>query len=182
MYLRCRKYVPDYANNEDGSMQFGIRKNNLFSINGVNVNAEQVCEIVEEVGYWRKANQIHNWFVENVQNGNDDCRDYYVDPEDLQKLLDTVNEVLNSIELIDGEVINGYTIKDGKSIPIKEPGKIIKDPTIADKLLPTSEGFFFGSTEYNEYYYEDLVHTKNILEKALAQNDLFSDYYYHSSW
>lgn len=23
--------------------------------------------IWSEVGYWRKANQIHNWFVENVQ-------------------------------------------------------------------------------------------------------------------
>ena len=29
--------------------------------------------IIEQVGYWRKANQIHNWFVENVQDGEDDC-------------------------------------------------------------------------------------------------------------
>ena len=39
-----------------------------------------------EVCYWRKANQIHNWFVENVQDGDDDCRDYYVSEEDLEEL------------------------------------------------------------------------------------------------
>ena len=27
----------------------------------------------KEVMYWRKANYIHNWFVENIQNGSDDC-------------------------------------------------------------------------------------------------------------
>ena len=27
---------------------------------------------------WRKANQIHSWFVENVQSGKDDCGMYYV--------------------------------------------------------------------------------------------------------
>lgn len=25
-------------------------------------------DIAEEICYWRKANQIHNWFVENVQS------------------------------------------------------------------------------------------------------------------
>ena len=29
--------------------------------------------IMEMVGYWRKQNAIHNWFVENVQDGIDDC-------------------------------------------------------------------------------------------------------------
>jgi hypothetical protein len=31
-----------------------------------------------EVGYWRKANHIHHWFVENVQDGEDDCCNYEV--------------------------------------------------------------------------------------------------------
>ena len=26
------------------------------------------------VGYWRKANAIHNWFVQNVQDGRDECQ------------------------------------------------------------------------------------------------------------
>jgi hypothetical protein len=27
-----------------------------------------------EVGYWRKANQIHRWLVENAQHGIDECQ------------------------------------------------------------------------------------------------------------
>jgi hypothetical protein len=45
-------------------------------------------------GYWRKVYAIHNWFVRNVQNGEDNCQEFWVSPEDLQKLLDTVNDVL----------------------------------------------------------------------------------------
>ena len=39
--------------------------------------------LFEEVGYWRKANAIHNWFVNNIQNGKDDCRRYEVSKENL---------------------------------------------------------------------------------------------------
>ncbi|MBI0579191.1 hypothetical protein IEC97_17610 [Neobacillus cucumis] len=28
--------------------------------------------MLEEVAYWRKANQIHNWFVENLNDGTDE--------------------------------------------------------------------------------------------------------------
>jgi hypothetical protein len=52
------------------------------------IKPERVKYVVEEVGYWRKANQIHKWFVDNVQKGNDDCGNYYVDREDLENLLD----------------------------------------------------------------------------------------------
>lgn len=48
----------------------------------------------KEIGYWRKANAIHRWFVENVQNGEDDCRDYFVTKEQLTELLNLVNQVL----------------------------------------------------------------------------------------
>jgi len=43
-------------------------------------------EITFPVGYWRKANQIHNWFVQNIQNGNDNCGNYYVSRENLETL------------------------------------------------------------------------------------------------
>jgi hypothetical protein len=37
--------------------------------------------------YWRKANQIHNWFVTNIQDGNDNCGEYYVSQDKLKELL-----------------------------------------------------------------------------------------------
>ena len=47
-----------------------------------------------EIGYWRKSNHIHKWFVDNVQNETDDCGHYEVSREDLKELLDVCKEVL----------------------------------------------------------------------------------------
>ena len=56
----------------------------------------KICTVVAEVGYWRKANAIHDWFVRNVQDGVDECQKSYVSDEQLQKLLDDVNTVLEN--------------------------------------------------------------------------------------
>jgi hypothetical protein len=103
-----------------------------------------------KIGYWRKANAIHQWFVDNCQNGEDDCRDAYVSREKLEELLGVVKEVL-------------------------------ADKSKADELLPTQQGFFFGSTEYDEYYFHDLEHTKKILKNALSMPKEW-DFGYQSSW
>ena len=106
----------------------------------------------EEVGYWRKANAIHRWFVDNVQNGVDDCGVYPVSKEDLRALLAACR-----------------LIESGWEMP--------------EKVLPTQSGFFFGSVEYDEWYYEDIKETIDILEKVLAETD-FDNYQitYQSSW
>jgi len=58
------------------------------------IPVEKICSIITEEMYWRKANAIHQWFVKNVQDGEDDCGDYYVDTDQLQELLNIVVEVL----------------------------------------------------------------------------------------
>ena len=52
----------------------------------------------------------------------------------------------------------------------------------AKDLLPTTEGFFFGSTDYDDYYFDDLKETVNVLEEELKNEDEEGDYYYTSSW
>ena len=107
------------------------------------------------MGYWRKANAVHNWFVDNVQDGNDDCKRYWVSKEDLQKLLDVVN-------------------------------KALKNPSTAHEYLPTVRGFFFGSQDYDEYYFKDLRYTKEmlteLLNELLKEDTQYTDIYYESSW
>lgn len=50
--------------------------------------------------------------------------------------------------------------------------KVLEDRTKAEELLPTMEGFFFGNTEYNEYYFEDVEAVKDfITNKLLPQFD-----------
>lgn len=50
--------------------------------------------IIVQAGYWRKANHIHDWFVQNIQGGEDDCKDYYVDRDTLIELKETCEKVL----------------------------------------------------------------------------------------
>ena len=46
--------------------------------------------------YWRKTNSVHKWFVDHVQDGNDDCGYYSVDYEELEELRDTCRKVLEN--------------------------------------------------------------------------------------
>ena len=140
--------------------------------------------IKEEVGYWRKANHIHNWFVENVQDGVDDCA-YHdeVTKEDLEELLHICEFVLNNCKLVDGKIHNGYRYENGTRIPIVEDGKYVENSNIAEKLLPTTSGFFFGGTNYDEYYVEDIKNTIEIVKNVLETTDFDKQMvYYVSSW
>lgn len=139
------------------------------------------AQLTEEVGSWRKANQIHGWFVDNVQNGEDDCREYDVTCEHLRALSRTVDQVLSNSKLIPGQVAVGYTLDGGERKYTYVTGQAIADPEIAQRLLPTRNGFFFGSCDYDAFYREDLRDTQSILAAAFASpaNVEFS---YQSSW
>lgn len=143
------------------------------------------AKIKEEIGYWRKANQIHNWFVEHVQDGEDDCCYHNeVTKEILEELLDTCEKVLASCELIPAKIKNGYTFDaSGNRVYDYTDGLIVKDSSIAEKLLPSCEGFFFGGTDYNEYYVDDIKNTIDIITRTLETTDFEKEMiYYVSSW
>ena len=184
MYLTRKTYVKNWNHQkEEGIPQWEIvvnRGGKPYS----NIDSSKVKYIEEEVGYWRKANAIHSWFVKNVQNGNDDCGEYWVDVDALKELLDTVNKVLDSISMQKGVLLNG-TIYD-KENPEGKPnfisGDVVVDETVAEELLPTQSGFFFGNTDYNERYVDDLKQTKEIIEYVLNTTSPDSEIYYSSRW
>lgn len=119
-----------------------------------NLPGEDTYYIQKQVAYWRKANQIHAWFVDNVQNGVDECQDSYVDREQLQVLRTLCVELLGS-----------------------------RDVERAKEQLPPRQGFFFGGYEIDEYYWEDLQDTVNQLTPVLTNPNLeHFDFIYHSSW
>ncbi len=59
---------------------------------------------------------------------------------------------------------------------------ILDDKTLAPTLLPTTSGFFFGSTNYDEWYYQDLQETINILDKIINQHTENDRYVYIASY
>ena len=58
---------------------------------------------------------------------------------------------------------------------------VLADKDDAKELLPTSRGFFWGDTEYNEYYYQDITDTIQGLSEAL--DDIRpNDKLYYYAW
>lgn len=142
----------------------------------------EVCAV-----YWRKANQVHAWFVANVQDGKDDCGTYDVERSQLEELANLCEEVLAESELVPGTITNGYeSTESGPMKPCLEEGKLIADPSAAKAKLPTASGFFFGSTDYDGWYYDDLKRTSRDIRAALATFDTEGwdgwQFQYHSSW
>lgn len=180
MYLYKKNYVKNWSHMKPEELhEVTVKKAGEVR---KDIKPERVSYITEDVMYWRKANAIHNWFVQNVQDGQDDCKDYWVSEKDLETLLNLCEEVLDHSELIGGQIENGYSFENGKKVPNIVEGKIIKDPTMAEQLLPVTDGFFFGSTDYDEYYYEDIKSTRDALKALLAEPSRGSSYYYHASW
>lgn len=136
-----------------------------------------------KIAQWRKANQIHKWFVVNVQDGNDDCGYYKVDKEELIQLQHCCSIILDECKLVDGKVINGFIFDGGQRIPQIVDGKIIDKPEICENILPTQEGFFFGGIDYDNCYYLDVKYTYDILDKIIAETDWDNEeVFYTSSW
>ena len=146
MYLSKRTYVQQWEH------QKPEEKYNVEVTKGgesANINPKKVKYIIEEAGYWRKQNQIHRWFVENIQNGTDDCGEYYVSKDELVSLLELCE-------------------------------KVKADNALADELLPGASGFFFGGTDYDEWYFNGIDNTIEILKEALEDEN--GEYLYSSSW
>jgi hypothetical protein len=146
MYLKTNKYVSrfDYITT-NGEM---VKKENpdfkivstLFGMEDkVDKDTFAGLEISFPMGYWRKANHIHNWFVNNIQEGEDNCADYFLSLEKLEELKSICEEVLAK-----------------------------QDPTVCDDLLPTRSGFFFGGTGYDEYYFGSVQETIDIINRCIA--------------
>lgn len=80
MYLTATRLI---CNEDEGNLKQKLQELFDYSIDGVSTN----------VGYWRKAYHLHLWFVENVQEGEDDCGRYEVSREQLAELLDIVRQI-----------------------------------------------------------------------------------------
>ena len=161
MYLNARKHLSkidykalqandklDYNSPEAVYPQF----NNLMELTQLTEVATDMYGASVEVtcAYWRKANQIHNWFVTNVQGGKDNCGEYYVSQDKLTELM----------------VICEHALEN-------------KDPA----LLQPQGGFFFGSTDIDEWYWNDLKSTISQLKRVLTLPEVDNlSFYYNSSW
>ena len=177
MYLSKKTYVQNWSHMKPEELhEVTVKKGgNLVG----EIKPERISNIEESVAYWRKANHIHQWFVENCQDGEDNCRQYYVSREQLKELVETCKKVKKSLK---------KSPKGKKNVEVGWKGgekmyeqiTVAIDTSVADELLPPQPGFFFGGTEYDDYYIQCLDDTIKQIEPLLKEEN--GEFYYQSSW
>ena len=110
-------------------------------------------ESFSELGYWRKANQIHNWFIRN--QSEDNC-------EPIDVTLDELKELKSLCSL----VLNARSFEHGFDVAITH--------------LPPLDGFFFGDTNVDDYYYDQIINTIDIINKCEKSKEI--SFIYQASW
>lgn len=153
MYLRATKYVSrwyfDGNNDNDNNPLFNQLVEQFCVTDAIGDTEFGSISIDFPMGYWRKVNSVHNWFVEICGGGVDECQPMYVNRQHLEELREICKQVL-------------------------------ADHSLAEELLPTSAGFFFGSTDFDEYYFKDLEYTVKVIDRCLKSK--FDYFEYQASW
>jgi hypothetical protein len=138
-------------------------------------------DILSGVIYWRKANSIHAFFCDNgslAADGKEDVGYYLVERNTILKLIERIDAITSDKPKQEQvEYFDFATMTD-----------IVKDVeyklniTLAENLLPTRSGFFFGGTDYDYWYYTDLIRTADLLKKELAAVPNQQVWFYYASW
>ena len=157
-YLTAKKYVSKWNYSNDYKDKTITQEfQDLIPMDAPDITKySQFAGITVEypVGYWRKANAIHNYFVQTVGGGVDECQEMWVSRELLRDLRERCQDVLSS---------------DDMEEKAQEIG------------LETVSGFFFGDNEYSEWYKDDLLLTIEIIDHVLTLPEEYS-LHYQASW
>lgn len=143
----------------------------VVDIDGYDTDTYELFHVSGAERYYRKANQIQNYFEEHYyEDGND------YDGDDYNNIVTKVDD-LTIDDII--EHIDNIETSENKEETAKEE-------------FPTTEGFFYGSTEYDESYFvsngefeNDLIELKEIrneINQKLENTDYHAVITYSSWW
>lgn len=109
--------------------------------------------IDDELFYWRKANQIRRWLVNHIPEFDED--------DDCKSFVLSKELLLNLLADIQ---------------------KVVGNPKCAAEVLPTSDGFFFGSMDYGDWYFNQLKQTSKVLPNIIKDTDFDSEEIVYTEW
>ena len=113
----------------------------------------------ETLAYFRKVNFIQKFFEDRYEVPDDES--VPITKEDLQELADLCERVMSKFEEWDS------TKESLDSDDQVEPPKHIQE--YAEELLPTCDGFFFGSTDYDRWYFNDVKYVLKTVKEVLQE-------------
>lgn len=143
----------------------------VVNIDGYNTDTYELFHVSGAEHYYRKTNQIQNYFEEHFyEDGNDyegsDYNNVVTEVDDL-----TIDDIIECIDNIESSENKEETAKEE---------------------FPTTEGFFYGSTEYDQSYFDtnnefkndltELQKIRNEINQRLENTDYHAVITYSSWW
>ena len=108
-----------------------------------------------EAAYFRKVNFLLPFF-----GYEENCSDIEIDKYQVEDLVNACHTILDTLET------------SGKQAATE----------VANEMLPTEGGFFFGSTEYDEWYFKDVEYVLNKFTTILDNTDWDNETLYMHCW
>ncbi len=139
-YLSASRYVGGWNHSSDEERAlYGDLLSKLGLSPSLNPGAPSLTVKVN-VAYWRKANQIHGWFVANVQDGVDECQVADVEREKLVELRDLCKQAIEDkqplIEPKSGFFFGSMTIDDwyweDLKLTVRQLDAVLNNPVFND--------------------------------------------------
>lgn len=140
----------------------------VVNIDGYNTNNYELFHVSDTERYYCKANQIQNYFEERFYEDGNDC-----DSDEYDNVVTKIDDLT-----IDDIIARINNIESNKETAKEE--------------FPTTEGFFYGSTEYDEFYFEknnefksdliELQKIRNEINEKLKNTDYHAIITYSSWW
>jgi hypothetical protein len=162
MYLNVSERIEQYDYQRVGMdlvRTEDSRYSNVIEASGIKVKDNVASSVSVEwtAIYWRKANQIHGWFVETCGDGVDECQRIPVSRDRLVELHSICSQLIDT-----------------------------RSTELAQELLPPTPGFFFGAYEIDEYYWRDIEETHEqlteLLDEITPENYWNYSIEYQASW
>ena len=110
-----------------------------------------------EIFYWRKFNALHGFIVDTFANGVDECQTIEIGKAGVAKIVSALRETARMLKAKHG--------LDPTKLPVKPVG-----------------GFFFGSTEIDDYYKRNIEEALEMFDNLLASLSDEETVFYEASW
>lgn len=156
MYLENHVYISGWGHSSSEEQKAYEALLTLTEMQEFATDSSPGAYVHINIAYWRKANAIHGWFVNNVQDGKDECQESYVTRDQILELRQACTEALHAYNHGDKERCM--------------------------ELLPPTPGFFFGAYDLDDYYKQDLKDTIEQLDRVLKIPDKKWSVHYRASW
>lgn len=163
----------------------------LYARGSINIDTGERLKD-EKLAYWRKFNALHALFLEVAgADPESNCEEINLTEENLATILDTLQQVKLILdkapkyiekETEDEVVFQPIIVND---ILLYEGDNFIFDETtdeLVQELLPPRSGFFWGGTNIDSWYYDDIARAIPDIQNALDLAKQGERIYYYCWW